>query len=88
MYMMINIYVRLDTKSRLYLRAIIGTRLPYVEEKYQQYIKYFNDGKCVWDEEKLLELNEEQLINLYEMLDKQIEKDNQYNKNGNNRFIN
>lgn len=65
-----TVYVRLDTKKRLYLGAIIGTRLPYEESKYQKYMKYFDKGKCVWDEEILLQLSEGQLVQLYEMLDK------------------
>lgn len=82
-----TIYVRVDSKKRLYLRAIIGTKLPYEEAKYQKYMKYFDKGKCVWDEEVLLKLSEKQLIELYKMLDNQIEEDYRYQKNGDGRFI-
>ena len=82
-----NIYVRLDTNKRLYLRAIIGIRLPYGDVKYQEYMKYFDKGKCVWDENVLIELDEKQLKQLYEMLDKQIEEDFRYKENGDGRLI-
>lgn len=81
------IRVRLDNNKRLYLRAIIGTRLPYEDAQYQDYMKYFDKGKCVWDEKKLLSLSEDELVKFYDTLDSQIERDNMYNVNGDDRFM-
>ncbi len=84
-----TLYVRLDEKRRLYFRAILGTRLPYIDDKnkYDKYLKNFKDGRCVWDECILLKLKEFELKTLYESLDKQIEQDYLRIKNGDGRLI-
>lgn len=74
------LHIDLQSKRRLYLRAILGTKLENIEEEFKDYIDYFSNGQCFWDKEKLLKLSENKLIDLYNRIDAQIEHDYIYKK--------